>query len=267
MLGVVWYSKPPSGLYDFKYFTFLAPDPYVRYGPSLEYKFSTENISNIKKDIGSLLKEFSCDKRIILYKKDDFYRITLSSQNFYDYDFLLAVEIEKILDKYLTLKLDFEFNEKSEKEFYEGSLPGIDIFYQRTNQNFEYCYDDTSHCLNNSTALGIGVSFVLKTIFLFTYLIEKLKEHSKECGFQYAHIHKQMHNEKYFIRLFVTNGRQGLDLKTFYYNDLEKFENVIADTLAKYDCIHSIKTNSYDEYKREYPQPFETPRELIVLMN
>jgi hypothetical protein len=95
-------------------------------------------------------------------------------------------------------------------------------------------------------------------------LLDEIKRIANECDLLYIWVIKQFYNNKDFLNIYASNGRQGIDFSPYHTSNLEKYDNEISSLYDKYGLLSKIETISYDEYKEAYPS-FEIKKEVIKI--
>jgi hypothetical protein len=248
-----WYSSFPVELYELKYFKFKRPvGGHANDGPEISFAFQADDISDFKQRLKNYIIKYPYG-RCSLRSSNGLFVINIIAYTLVDYDFLFAYEIESLIDEFgfSVLKEDFSLMDYDYTR-YEGDKIKNLPFYSFKSKNITY-HNFSHNGIFGSSNTTIYTRMINSNPKRTKDLISEVKNITIKCDFLYVWINKQLYKGKDFLNLYVTNGRQGVNFSPYHVSDLEKYDVSIERLFEKYELIPRIETNSYDEYKKAYP--------------
>lgn len=266
MTGIFWYLDYPKDLYNLKYFKFHRPvGGHANDGPILKIIFITKSIQRFRYSLNALIQKYPFSRCLFRFNENEKLIIfTIAEYCLYDYDFLFAIEVEKLIEQNAIEFLEQENQSNLEFKRLEGEgIRSLSRYYFKSNF-IRY------NTLGHSGAFGSSMlAIVIDMINLDSKRTPMVLEHLKiiciECELNYLWVNKTHFKNKDFITVFATNGRQGLNFTPYKIGDLKLFESKTIDMFEHYNLLSEIETQSYDEYKEAYPDD-RTPTDLIKLL-
>ena len=230
ILGVNWYRDFPDGLYDYEFFKFKrSPGGFADYPPELVTSVEATDNNILKQKLNSLLNKF--DKASVFYKQNGNHSlIEISWYHLYDYDFLFALEVEKMLTE-----IKAKYSEVSYKESKLEKLGNYEF-----QQNHYYPKSDfinvvhSAPGLNNSCLKLIRIDGHIKSSDLKNFATElaRLATLSNTLCCYYSESKKGEFSNFY---VFLTNGRQGVNLNEMLVSDGKQIEKDVDQLTKKYN--------------------------------
>ena len=235
ILGINWYREFPKGIYEYVYFKFRrSPGGFADFPPELYTSIKVNRPENLKTEIITLLEKHD-QASIFLKQNGDNLYIEISWYHLFDYDFLFALEIEKLLIKenaeYIEISYkDSEFQKLGNHKLHESQYYPKSEFLKIVHSGPKY----KNACLN---IISITCNLKSKKVFDFIQEVEKL---ANNCGiFSFYYSEKKIKFKSNLI-LYLTNGRQGLKLEGMKIIDVRKFEEIFEKIAIKYSVKEGI---------------------------
>ena len=228
-LGVYWYFGFPEGLYNFEYFTFQKGNGGHTDNPAeLITNVIIQNPDDLIDKIKSLIDQHK-EGFLFIYRDNNRLQIVTGGYQLFDYDFLLAKEVELLLkneNAELTNNSKFETNQLvkfSGANKKDQNLP-TKKYLQVVGSNLKKANAETM-----SLRLDCCLNFKDKKDF-----INKLSEIAKSVNINVFYYYDFDFSDKSNLMLFFTNGRQGLDLQPKQNVDLISFEEKLEKLFIEY---------------------------------
>lgn len=238
ILGINWYREFPEGLYEYDFFKFKrSPGGMADYPPELIASVIVSDSEKLKQELLKLLEKHN-QASIFFKQNDNNALIEISWYHLYDYDFLFALEVEKILNQ--------EDAKCSEANYKDSELQKLGNYGFHQNQYYPKSkYLKIYHsgpkyrnaCLN---FISITCNMTTDKVKLF---IHNLSELANDCGIFSFYYSEKTINEKSNLVLYLTNGRQGLRLQKMKLIDVKRFEKEFEKLADIYDVKEGIIGN------------------------
>ena len=241
-LGVYWYFGFPEGLYNFEYFTFQKGNGGHADNPA---ELITNIIVQKPDDLIDKLKLLIDQHKegfLFIYRDNNRLQIVTGGYQLFDYDFLLAKEVELLLkndNAELTTNSKFETNQLvklSGANKKDQSLP-TKKYLQVVGSNLRKANAETM-------SLRLDCCLAIKNKGSF---INKLSEIAKSVNINVFYYYDCDFSDKTNLMLFFTNGRQGLDLQPKQEINILSFEQKIEQLFTEYQVTvgHQRGDNIY----------------------
>lgn len=241
ILGVYWYFGFPVGLYHFDYFTYRKGlGGHADVPAELTVDVTANDADKLVERFSLLSKQYR-DAFLFIYKEDNRLTIGTGSYTLFDYDFLIAKEAEKLLAEENVTKVSahkfihpelIKFRDKQEEKIYPSRQYVQIVGSSLRKSNAETlalrldCHiraDDKEAFLNelNHVTATVGIDVLY-------YLESSLKDFIN-------------------LMLFLTNGRQGLELSEKKKTNIGLLEKEISRLFQQYE-IQKGHAGGWDNY-------------------
>ncbi len=228
ILGVYWYYGFPSGLYNFDYFVFRKGVGGHGDGPAqLETSIVANDADKLVNRLDDLIKKH---KQAFLFVSRDNNILTISINNYYlfDYDFLIAKEVETILHNEQVL---FNSNRelinpkwlRLENKLPQLAYPSKDFFQIVSSHLGQY----------NAEALSLRLDCNLNAADKHEF-IESLDDLTSRLNIEILYYYENIFLNKSNLMLFFSNGRQGLNFHEKRIVDVQLLEESIAELFNQF---------------------------------
>jgi len=262
-LGLYWYFKAPEGIYPFHFFEFHAAIGGHANDPAeLECTYVTLFGEKIKEEIAELISEYPY-AFCILKEEGDAQSIIIGNYELHDYDFLFALEIEKILQKHNATKKAQYISWNKDIIRYKGSLVDYFSYYSFKTKEINYVSTDPKPHLFNASTSAVSFNLSLDSS-LQHHFLKDMKVISDKQSFEHFFVYFKQYQGRTYCAVVVTNGRQGLNLQPYRWNDLESYEDAILEIVAKYNCTWGIGSTSPEDFDNKYPHGPGTTLEILA---
>lgn len=229
ILGINWYREFPNGLYSYKFFEFRrSPGGFADHPAELIAKIKSEFSNYLYTEIENFISQYP-QARLFVRRKESKLEISIGWYSLFDFDFCLANEIDKIINKCDAVKIinenfsGCEILRLGNHNLYQG-------FYYPKIENAGIVYSDLAKHNAINSAYRITCN-ILNTELEET--INKFKQISKICNFNTFFYTKAELVNRINLYLFLTNGRQGLGLNQMEISDGNRLEVEINTLLSK----------------------------------
>jgi hypothetical protein len=245
ILGTYWYFDFPTGLYEYNYFKFHKGLGGHLYNPAeLIALVTTEHPEQLISDLEKITDTYP-EIVFIIAQEGNKLELSIGGFHLYDYDFLFAKEVEKILKKHTVSsheKLDFTNPERKrlskETANDENSIP------QKKFIQFVGSELKKSNAENAALRIDCNLELHKKNDF-----IADLKTIAIEEQFDVFFYLFNDFNDKTNLMLFFTNGRQGLNLTAKKRNNIVRFEVKIEQIMEQFKANFG-NVGGYDYYPK-----------------
>lgn len=231
ILGTYWYFHFPAGLYEFDYFEFKNGQGGHADNPAeLITNIKADNPEKIISDLKSLISKYN-EGFLFIYQDGQKLTIGTGGHQLFDYDFLLISEVEKILKKEKTI---LNLNQKLENPLFikicsDNSTTKFiypkKAFLQLVGSNLKKHNAETA-----SFRLDCNLEKVNRSLF-----INDLKKLAKEENINVLFYYDKDFDTKTNLMIFLTNGRQGLNMTSKQFVNTSSLETYIEELLIKYN--------------------------------
>jgi hypothetical protein len=248
ILGTFWYFDFPIGLYEYDYFKFHKGLGGHLYNPAeLIALVTTEHPDQLISDLEKIVATYP-ESVLIISQEGNKLELSIGGFQLYDYDFLLAKEVEKILKKHNVTsheKLDFTNPERKrlskETEDDDNSVP------QKKFIQFVGSELKKSNAENAALRIDCNLELHKKNDF-----IAALKTIAIEEQFDVFFYLFNDCQDKTNLMLFFSNGRQGLNLTAKKRNNIVRFEAKIEQIMEQFKADFG-HVGGYDCYPKGEP--------------
>ena len=251
ILGVNWYREFPIGLYSYKYFEFQrSVGGFADWPAELYTSVKVEDSHRLINSIEILVQNHK-QARIFMKQSDNYFYFMVGWYNLYDYDFLIVLEIEKILNELNANKISkFEFKnvvllKLGDHDFYNNQyyprVEGLTNVHSEMGKHNSLVNALRFDCqLNNNKVRGFltEIKSIANQCQIFTIYYSQIEMHDTTC-----------------LYVFMTNGRQGVALNDMVISDGKLLEKKLLNLMNTFDLNSS-------QNKEEWKSP---SKEIIVI--
>ena len=232
ILGVYWSYAFPEKVYKYKYFKFSEARGGFDDRPArLEAIISTLNAEEIISLIRELhLKYEECP--IYIYRERNKLKIWTTNYEMYDYDFLLFKEIDKILEKK-------SFVHSTKNFFNDLDRENIIVLRKETVMLDTYQTGNikifhSSRDKHESVLKSINIQCYLKSVVKQDF-VNELKQITLSENFTFMYHFEYIKGDLTNLHVVISNGRQGLELKSKNETDIASFKSKTTSIFEKYN--------------------------------
>lgn len=265
MLGQYWDSDTPSQLYNFKYFRFKrAIGGHANDGPELAFSAEIDDPVDFIRLLNALIEAYPYAPNCGIRRRENVLEIGIYEYQFFDYDFLFAMEIEKLLE-WFTFQLVSAppYDGHSEYTRFQGKRRREIDSERFRNSHFQY----QSHFSNfhQSAYMTLCAHMVNRKPAQTQQLLEEMEKLARSCAFQILWVYKTSLQDVDFLQIQATNGRLGIAFAPMHCSDLGGFSQGIDEIFSRYDLVseheYHLKTSSAS---RSFN--LETGRQKVMLI-
>ncbi len=228
ILGVYWYYGFPSGLYNFDYFVFRKGVGGHGDGPAqLETSIIAEDADKLINQLDVLVKKH---KQAFLFvtRDNNLLTISINNYNLFDYDFLIAKEVETILhNEQVRFNSSHKLNNpkwlRLENNLPQFVYPSKDFFQIVSSHLGQY----------NAEALSLRLDCNLNSVHKQKFT-ESLDSLTSRFNIEILYYYENIFLNKTNLMLFFSNGRQGLHLNEKTIVDVQLLEQNIAELFDQF---------------------------------
>ena len=249
ILGTYWYFDFPTDLYKFDYFEFRKGYGGHADNPAeLVATFETENQAEIIDDLKKLIDNYS-DGFLFVYTENKKIKIGTGGHQLFDYDFLIIKKIETLLKRHniLLAKNDI-FNNPSITRIYKETTQNKLIYPKKGFLQVVGSELKKHNAENSKLRLDCNLEIKHKDKF-----INEIKEVVNDENIDVLFYYDKDFQEKTNLMIFFTNGRQGLNLTSKKYTDIESFENKIENVIMR-NYVNFGHISGFDLYPQKGPK-------------
>lgn len=235
VLGINWYREFPKGLYKFEFFKFKrSPGGMADYPPELVTSVSVTDSDKLKSKLLELLEKHN-QASIFFKQNSNNALIEISWYHLYDYDFLFALEVEKLLNQENAKQVELNFKDSELQklgnyDFHQNQYYPKSKFLKIVHSGPKY----KNACLNL-----ISITCNMNTNKVESF-IQEVKVLANECGiFSFYYSEKSIESKSNLV-LYLTNGRQGIELKKMNVVDVKHFETEFEKLAEVYEMDEGI---------------------------
>lgn len=219
ILGINWYREFPEGLYTFEFFKFKrSPGGMADHPPELVTSVSVADSNKLKSELLNLLEKHN-QTSIFFKQNGNNALIEISWYHLYDYDFLFALEVEKLLRQENAKQVEVSYKESELQKL--GNFDFHQKHYYPKSNYLKIVHAGPKYrnaCLNFISATCNMSSNKVESF------IKEVKLLANECGiFSFYYSEKSIESKSNLV-LYLTNGRQGIDLIKMTVVDIKRFE-------------------------------------------
>lgn len=247
ILGINWYREFPVGLYNYKYFEFRrSPGGFADWPSELFTSILVGDNQELISAIEQLIQSHS-QARIFIKQNENYFYLKVGWYHLYDYDFLLVLEIEKILRELNALKIvDFDFkncvliklgNHELYNRHYYPKIEGLTSVHSEMGKH---------NALTNALRIDCHLSNSKVEGFL-----SEVKLIANECKVYTIYYSKFEMPDITNLYVFLTNGRQGLGLKEMIVTDGKLLEEKLKAIFNIFDVENNQYGDSWKSPTRE----------------
>lgn len=248
ILGTYWYFDFPTGLYEYDYFKFHKGLGGHLYNPAeLIALVTTEHPEQLISDLEKMVETYS-ESVFIISQEGNKLELSIGGFHLYDYDFLFAKEVEKILKKLNVSsheKLDFTNPER--KRLSKETVNDENSIPQKKFIQFVGSELKKSNAENAALRIDCNIELNKKNDF-----IAALKKIAIEEQFDVFFYLFNDFDDKTNLMLFFTNGRQGLNLTAKKSNNIVRFEAKMEQIMEQFKANFG-HVGGYDCYPKGEP--------------
>jgi hypothetical protein len=251
-LGVHWSFKAPEGIYSFQLFEFHpATGGHANDFCELRCTYTTSHGEQIKQEITDLVSQFPF-AFCMMKEEGNAQSIIIGGYYLFDYDFLFGLKIEKVLLKYHVTKAERRISWSEGIIRYKGALTHYFEFYSFKTKEIQYVSSYSKPHLFNASTLSVSFQLFFESSFETEFLLN-MKLIAGKQNFENFFVYHRKYEGKTYCAVVATNGRQGLNLQPYRWNDLESYEEDILRIVKKFNCTWGINSTSYDDYLKKTP--------------
>ncbi|RZJ73510.1 hypothetical protein [Flavobacterium sp.] len=230
VLGTYWYFGFPDGIYNFELLDY-------RYGiggrsdvdAELSINFESGFADAIVAEINDLFERFP-DAAIFMWRNANQIQLGVGGRELFDYDFMIGLEVEKILRKYSVVRKNrLDWTESYFTRWYaeKRGAEAIPEFVQIVGSEKKFADAE-----NLSMRVDCHIPTSEKKKFVDD--LADLANFENLSVFYYLEFETVSNTN---LMLFFSNGRQGLDLKPMQSVNIKSFENKFLRLLEKHRAM------------------------------
>lgn len=249
ILGTYWYFAFPTDLYKFDYFEFKQGYGGHADNPAeLITNIETENPDKIITLLKSLVEKHK-QGFIFVYQDGEKLKIGTGGYQLFDYDFLLILEIEKILKQE---KIKLVNNQKLDNPTFiriqnDNSLAKI-VYPKKTFLQIVGSELKKQNAENSKLRLDCNINPINKYSF-----IADLKRISIEERIDVFYYYEKDFENKTNLMLFFTNGRQGMNFSEKKIINTINFENKVEEVIIRHNAKYG-HVSGFELYPQNGPK-------------
>jgi hypothetical protein len=248
ILGTYWYFGFPTGLYQFDYFEFKQGYGGHADNPAeLVTCIETDNPEKLIADLRSLIDIYK-EGFIFIYQDGHRLKIGTGAHQLYDYDFLLMLEIEKILkSRHVQLCTHNKLNNPTLTRLFNENASERIVYPSKSFLQVVGSDLKKYHAENSKFRIDCHIDLENKSNY-----IADLKKTAQEENLQIFFYKDNDFGNTSNLMLFFSNGRQGLNLVKKQVINVRSFEDKVEAIMKKYQ-VKTGHLNSSDHYPQNGP--------------
>ncbi len=250
ILGPHWFYKRPEGIYPFSYFEFVPGiGGHANDCAEIVCTYATTHGAQIKHAISELVERFpyaSCQ----LKEAEQVQSICIFGYCLYDYDFLFATELEKLLQELGATKTQAKLPRTAEVQNFKGAQRQHS--YYSLNKELTYVTTAPLPHLFNAAITSVSCTLSLPSGRLDRF-ISASRAASGSWNFGYLAVDVKSYRDQSYCSIVATNDRQGLAFQPYRFNDLEKYERELVALIDSVGGTFGIDSTSYNDYMKKAP--------------
>jgi hypothetical protein len=246
ILGVYWYQGFPSGLYNFDYFVFRKGIGGHGDNPAeLETSIEAGDPDKIIDRLVNLVRNRK-EASLFIKRDNNLLTISINSYHLFDYDFLVAREVENILSSE-----EMRFN--SNNKFTNAQLIRLENKPSELIYPSKGFFEIVSNHLGqyNAEALSLRLDCNISSVHKKNF-IESLNDLTDKLNIEVFYYFENTFSNQTNLMLFFSNGRQGLNFKEKAIVDITCLEENI-ETLFKKFSIQKGHLGGFGAYPKGEP--------------
>jgi hypothetical protein len=237
MLGQYWDSGIPSQLYSLQYFGFKrAIGGHANDGPEMALWAELDDPVDFMRLLNALIEAYPYAPNCGIRRRGNVLEIGIYEYQYFDYDFLFAMEIEKLLE-WFTFQLVSAPTQYSPSEHtrFQG-IKRREIDSERF-QHRHFGYQSHPSKFYQSDYLTLCANIVNRKPAQTQQLLEEVKKLARTCAFQILWAYKMSFQGVDFLQIQATNGRLGIAFTPMHCSDLRGFSLGIDEIFSRYDLV------------------------------
>jgi hypothetical protein len=244
MLGQYWDSDIPSQLYNFKYLRFKrAIGGHANDGPELAFSAKMDDPVDFMRLLNALIEAYPYAPNCGIRRRENVLEIGIYEYQYFDYDFLFAMEIEKLLEWFaFELVSAPPHDGPSEYTRFQGNKRR-EIDSERF-QNSRFQYQSHFSNFHQSAYMTLCANMVNRKPAQTQQLLEEMEKLARACAFQILWAYKTSFQGVDFLQIQATNGRLGIAFAPMHCNDLGRFSRGIDEIFSRYDLVSEHEHNT-----------------------
>lgn len=252
ILGINWYREFPLGLYDYEYFEFQrSAGGFADWPAELYTSIKVQDNQKLINAIEGLILIHK-QARIFMKHSDNYFYLMVGWYHLYDYDFLLVLEIEKILKELNAEKISiFDFKncaliKLGDHDFYTRhyypKIEGLSSVHSGLGKHNAHINALRLDChLSNDKVKGF---------------LSDIKTIANECNIFSIYYSKFEMPDISNLYVFMTNGRQGVGLRDMIISDGRLLEEKLK-----------VSMNTFDVKNKQYGDIWKSPTNEIIIID